>query len=87
VLITGAFPFHFDNLKQLLEDIKESPPDLNPEKISPELLDLLQKILVQNPRQRLTLYQMKEHEWFENLTYKNKLTNALNDFGKFRFLS
>jgi serine/threonine protein kinase len=51
--------------------------------VSPELFDLIKKILVKDPTQRLTLSQMKNHKWFDDFEYKSHLTNALQEIRKF----
>jgi serine/threonine protein kinase len=64
VMVTGEHPFNSNSKEQMIFDISNHPITLNPEKISPALLDLLQQILVKNPDQRLTISQIKKHHWF-----------------------
>jgi serine/threonine protein kinase len=83
-MVTGTFPYHSDNIKRLAHMIQTKPPDLNPEKISPELLDLLQKILVHNPSKRLTVSQTRNHQWFDHTQYKKMLSTVIHDYLMFK---
>jgi serine/threonine protein kinase len=82
-MITGQYPFQSSSMSQLLSNISNLPPRLNPEKISPELLDLLQKVLVKDPEQRLTITQIKNHKWFDNFRYKCRLETVLQEYSNF----
>jgi serine/threonine protein kinase len=39
--------------------------------IAPELFDLISKILVKDPNERLTIPQMKDHIWLKGFQYRN----------------
>lgn len=53
--------FCFYDLQRILAVKYSIPPAL---KISPECQDLLSRIFVANPAERITLTQIKQHPWF-----------------------
>eukprot|EP00879_Flechtneria_rotunda_P001597 GHRR01001757.1.p1 GENE.GHRR01001757.1~~GHRR01001757.1.p1 ORF type:complete len:342 (+),score=105.96 GHRR01001757.1:147-1172(+) len=69
VMLVGAYPFedHTDprnfskTIKRILAVKYTIPPQL---RISPECQDLLSRIFVANPTQRITLTDIKRHPWF-----------------------
>lgn len=69
VMLVGAYPFedpndprNFRKTIQRIMNVRYSfPPNL---KISPECLDLIAKIFLANPTQRITIADIKAHPWF-----------------------
>lgn len=63
-LVFGKVPFHDDNIVALYNKIRLQDlqmPD-HPD-ISPELKDLITRMLVKDPLQRIHLQQIKNHDW------------------------
>ncbi len=63
-LVVGKVPFHDENILALYNKIRTQPFTF-PESlsISPELQDMIQKMLVKDPAQRITLAEIKTHDW------------------------
>ncbi|KAI8968159.1 kinase-like domain-containing protein [Mycotypha africana] len=62
-LLCGHLPFDDDNIRQLLTKVKLGNYTI-PDYVSSEARDLIRRILVVNPAQRLTMQQVQEHPWF-----------------------
>ncbi|KAI9283156.1 kinase-like domain-containing protein [Sporodiniella umbellata] len=62
-LLTGHLPFDDENIRQLLRKVKSGKYSM-PDSISPKAQDLIQRILVVDPSQRLTMKQIMRHPWF-----------------------
>lgn len=65
-MLTGTIPFQANETEKLHALILEGEFDF-PEtpKLSPEVKDLLKRILVLDPMERLSLAEVKAHAWFE----------------------
>jgi len=61
-LVTGFLPFPGVTVMEVYDKIKSQDPEL-PEKLSSELQDLIQRMLIKNPLERITLAEIKEHSW------------------------
>jgi serine/threonine protein kinase len=70
-MMTGKYPFSSSNTKKLFSIILNGPPKLDASQLSPELFDLISKILVKDPNERLTIPQMKDHIWLQGFQYRN----------------
>ena len=62
VLVTGCLPFDEPNLRALFQKIKGAEFVL-PSFLSDSLKDLLRMILVADPRERMTLTEIRNHPW------------------------
>jgi serine/threonine protein kinase len=71
-LVVGELPFQDSQIQRLLHKIAYSEPEY-PEYLSPQLVDLLQKLLTKQPNSRLTLQGIKSHPWFSNSEYSRIL--------------
>lgn len=73
-IVHGELPFDDENTQRLLQKIAYIEPQYSP-LISPQLKDLLEKLLKKNPDERITLQKVKEHPWFSpsEYLYMNKL--------------
>lgn len=63
-MLTGCFAFDNENIDELIQDIvklKYPPPTF----LSKEAQDLIKKLLVIDPNQRLTLEEIKSHPWMK----------------------
>jgi len=61
-LVCGYLPFPGSSVMEVYDKIKSQDPDI-PSNISTELQDLIQRMLIKDPAQRLTLQQIKLHSW------------------------
>jgi serine/threonine protein kinase len=68
-MATGLLPFDDDNLQTLLRKIVTAEI-VYPAFLSPALTDLLKRMLTKNPDLRLTLAEIKEHDWFSQTQYE-----------------
>ncbi|KAI9304554.1 kinase-like domain-containing protein [Cunninghamella echinulata] len=62
-LLNGHLPFDDDNMHILLNKVKEGKYDM-PKNLPSDAKDLIEKILVIDPRKRLTMEQVQAHPWF-----------------------
>jgi serine/threonine protein kinase len=62
-LLTGRLPFEDDSISRLIEKIVSGKFDQIPN-ISPTCADLMEKILVTDPRTRINIGNIKKHPWF-----------------------
>jgi serine/threonine protein kinase len=62
-MVTGRNPFHNEDQNILLKNILNGSAEY-PKYLSKNLVDLLQKIFVPQPRNRYSIEQIKEHPWF-----------------------
>jgi hypothetical protein len=67
-MATGLLPFDDDNLQALLRKIVSQEVSY-PSFLSPALVDLLKRMLTKNPELRITLREVKEHDWFSQTQY------------------
>ncbi|KAK7414527.1 hypothetical protein QQX98_006638 [Neonectria punicea] len=58
----GRIPFNRDGMMDMYDAIKSDDPQI-PEGESPELVDLIQKLLDKNPETRITMEQIRNHPW------------------------
>ena len=71
-LLTGASPFTVEGEKNSQQEIskrilRNQPPI--PDRLSPEVQDLLNRVLVKEPEDRLTVKEIKKHPFFRNLNW------------------
>ena len=67
-LISGHLPFDDDTLEGLYSQIKSGNWDFYPnvfDKVSKECKDLISKLLVNDPKKRITAAQALEHPWIK----------------------
>jgi serine/threonine protein kinase len=67
-MVVGALPFEDPCLPTLVQKIVQCDPEY-PDFLSLPLLDLLRRILVKSPEDRLSLEQIKGHAWFSQGDY------------------
>ena len=63
-MLCGYLPFEDDNNDELYNKIIKGKFDI-PNHVSDKAKDLLNKILVTNPKKRLNISQIKNHPWFQ----------------------
>ena len=61
-LVTGRLPFPGSNPMAVYDKIRSEDPEV-PEHVSPELRDLIQKMLIKSPGERISLAEIKKHAW------------------------
>ena len=71
-MICGYLPFEDDDNDILYDKICKGKFTI-PNHVSEKARDLLNKILVTDPKKRLTIYQIKNHPWFSLYNDKGKL--------------
>ena len=71
-MICGYLPFEDDDNEILYDKICKGK-FIIPNHVSEKARDLLNKILVTDPKKRLTIYQIKNHPWFSLYNNKGKL--------------
>lgn len=67
-MVNGELPFEDENMQRLLQKIIYTEPRYS-NTISPQLKDLLQRMLTKDPSKRITLQKIKEHHWFSQYEY------------------
>ena len=81
-MIFRALPFHSSDRKQTFKLIKDSEPELNEEvwkNISPECQDLLLKMLIKDPKKRITVDEALGHPAFVKYGGPKQLSNKLRE--------
>lgn len=64
-LVTGCMPFDGRNQYEILTNILNINYSFeNKKEVSPEFKDLISRIFVADPQQRIRLYEIISHEWF-----------------------
>ncbi|OBZ90889.1 Protein kinase kin1 [Choanephora cucurbitarum] len=76
VLVCGRVPFDDTNLPALHEKIKAGVVEDYPDHLGKDCLDLLSKIFVVDPAQRITLSAIQAHPWM-NKGYEEPIRNYL----------
>ena len=71
-MICGYLPFEDDDNDALYDKICKGKFVI-PNHVSEKARDLLNKVLVTDPKKRLTIYQIKHHPWFSLYNNKGKL--------------
>lgn len=71
-MVTGQLPFDDENMQRLLQKIAFTEPQY-PAYLSPQLVDLLRKVMMKNPDARATIAKIKSHPWFSQSEYSQLL--------------
>ena len=67
-MLGRCLPFHSTDRKQTFKMIKEAKPDFSDPiwaKSSEICIDLIQKMLIKDPRQRITVQEAMQHPYFK----------------------
>jgi serine/threonine protein kinase len=67
-IVAGYLPFDDDNIQRLLQKIVYTEARY-PAFMTPQLTDLLQKMICKDPQRRITLDMIKNHPWFSQSEY------------------
>lgn len=87
ILLGGYPPFHDENQKELFRKIKAGVYEFHPQywnNISAEAKDLISKLLIVNPLERLTATQALSHPWLLSTNIGNNLNNVQNEIRKYQ---
>eukprot|EP01095_Lingulamoeba_sp_RSL-Kostka_P015245 TRINITY_DN6956_c0_g1_i1.p1 TRINITY_DN6956_c0_g1~~TRINITY_DN6956_c0_g1_i1.p1 ORF type:complete len:184 (+),score=54.05 TRINITY_DN6956_c0_g1_i1:325-876(+) len=76
ILVVGVYPFDAENVFDLFENISKCSYTI-PDNIDPLVSDLIKHILVKDPKERYTIEEIKNHDFFTN--FKNTNNNNEND--------
>ena len=68
-LITGYPAFNADDINTLYQDIKKNKINYNLPGLDEESKDLLKKILVADPEERISLEEIKKHPFFKDISF------------------
>ena len=68
-LVTGFPAYNADDIETLYKDIRMNKIDFNMPGITEDIKDLLQKILVPDPEKRITLEEIKKHQYFKDISF------------------
>ena len=68
-LVTDKPAFMAPNLDALYDKIKNNKIDFEDPKLKGDLKDLLQKILVVNPDERISIEEIKKHPYFKDISF------------------
>lgn len=60
---TGSLPFDEKSMPELFAKIRDSNYR-QPRRISPSLVDLISRILVADPKKRISLEEIQRHGWY-----------------------
>jgi serine/threonine protein kinase len=74
-MLQADLPFYSDNMPTMLNLILTSQPNI-PAHLSPELRDLIQRLLVKDPTHRITIPQILDHPWLSE--YADSAMNVGN---------
>lgn len=69
-LVTKRFPFDSEDIETVFDQISTKHIQL-PEGLSPSLTDLLRKMLDKNPLTRISLSEIKSHQWYSPFMASN----------------
>ena len=75
-IVVGTLPYDDDNIQRLLQKIVFTECNY-PSFVSPQLTDLLQKMLNKDPDNRITLEMIKSHPWFSTTEYNNMMNLSI----------
>ena len=78
-LVTVTPAYKAENIKSLYQLIKKNQINLNVANLNGEIKDLLEKILVKNPDERITLDEIKKHPFFKDIDFNKVLKK---EYGK-----
>jgi serine/threonine protein kinase len=79
-IVAGHLPFDDDNIQRLLQKIVYTEVKY-PAFMSPQLVDLLQKMICKDPERRIALDGIKGHPWFSQSEYIALLGESKSDTG------
>lgn len=85
-MVHKRLPFDDDNIVKLFNKVRYAEP-IYKARMSPQLKDLLRKMLTKEPRKRITLRQIKEHPWFSQYQYSDIMNLSFGDNYQWQVMS
>lgn len=82
-MVCGRLPFGDMNIQKLVMKIVTEEP-IYPDKLPPQLRDILQKMLTKDPQNRITIQQMMQHPWFQQYYFVDKMNASFGIAEQFR---
>jgi calcium-dependent protein kinase len=87
-MLCGYPPFEGDNNKEIFKRVLQQNLEFDPNEwseISDEVKDLLEQMLVKDPKKRISAVDAMNHRWFEishkdKHNFDKKIFNKLKDF-------
>lgn len=76
-LVHGKAPWQEDSIIHLYDRIVSEPAQIS-ESVSPNLRNLLERMLRKDPDERITLHEIKEHPWVSNDGAEPMLASEVN---------
>lgn len=86
VMVTGVLPFDEPSLPKLFDRIKRGIYR-KPLNLSPNLLDLLSRILVPDPQKRISIKDIQNHPWMKVERIPTPMTKDVNQKDKARSIT
>ena len=71
-LMSGKLPFVATNMRDLFDKIKQKHFQM-PKEFSEDLRDLVKKMLMKDPDQRISALEAMNHPWFKNCQNKTEV--------------
>ena len=68
VILTGTWPFAGNSYDEACENAEKGVTHCLKKKLSKAALDLIEKMIVINPLERLNIVEVLEHHWFQGIT-------------------
>ena len=81
-MVYGKLPFQGQSLNEICQKLLYSDPDFN-QTISPEVNDLISKMLSKNPEERPTISQVLKHPWLNHSKLIDTLRSNVNSFNSY----
>lgn len=81
-MVMGELPFEDENIQKFFHKIIYSEPKYLPT-ISPQLRNLLEKMLEKDPTKRITIPKIKKNPWFSQSDYAKLITEGSHISNKF----
>lgn len=78
LIVSGFLPFDDPDNEELLKQTIECTYTM-PAKFSPQLKDLISKLLIKEPDKRITIKDIKKHSWMQLTTFINPQFTAPED--------
>ena len=77
---SGTLPFKFHNVSQILTDMKVLGPTLSGKLIPPQIFNLIKRMIVYDPNQRITIDEAYHEICDQNKDFPSKIGNSIIRF-------
>lgn len=79
-LVMGDLPFKAWDQKSLLKEKLTAKPNFTKVRISDELRDLITRMLISNPKERITFIEVYQHKLWKKQEGKNDLIKSIGNY-------